>query len=108
MADIRVGNVAKIANLSIEVNPYGEIFREELVQSAIKSCHRDKWLFPWSGWFTICPISKVAPVLGVITRNSAYIFLESLHCVNYRAIPKPIRQKLPALIREALTPGVPD
>lgn len=87
------------------LNKYGELYREQIIRSTIRRSIPS--IFNPVG-FNVCPIDDASEVLGVFPRESdAYKLLQSFHCVYILRIPKEIRQHLPELIREALTPEHP-
>lgn len=53
--------------------------------------------------FSICTIDKVAKVLGVIPPKGVYDQLSALHCVDWSAMPRELRQQVPRLVQEALS-----
>jgi hypothetical protein len=81
--------------------------REILIRSVIKRAKPRWWKWPFN-WFNICPVSDAAKLFEIDWqhRNSAYLLLQSYHCVGYRSIPPEIRKAIPDLIREALSSKV--
>lgn len=81
--------------------------RETIVRMTIKRAMPKwyNWIPPFFGPFSICPLNDVRYVLGVTSRNEAYEFLATLHCMDVWNMTKELRSKLPELIREALAPG---
>lgn len=55
------------------------------------------------GHFSICTIDSCARLLGIQVRGSeAYNLLNTMHCVDFAAMPANIKQVMPELIREVL------
>ncbi len=79
-------------------NIYGELYREQIIECAIKRA-----IPKWNGHFTICPLNEASESLGMKHRNDAYKFLSGLHCVDMKHIPKELKKRMPELIREALS-----
>ena len=55
--------------------------------------------------FSICDIDKVCQITGASTRTDAYQLLSALHCVEYADMQPSLRERLPHLVREAITPA---
>ena len=56
-------------------------------------------------FFSICTIDQVADLAGINCKKSeAYRLLHALHCMDFSARPKQLRDSIPQLINEALTP----
>lgn len=53
----------------------------------------------------ICTIDKVAKLLGVHPEREAYDTLHALHCVHWDRMPRDLRDRVPALIQQALGNG---
>jgi hypothetical protein len=56
-------------------------------------------------FFSICDIDKVCQITGASTRTDAYQLLSALHCVEYADMQPSLRERLPHLVREAITPA---
>ncbi len=54
---------------------------------------------------SICTIDKVATLLGVHPEPDAYSALSALHCVHWNRMPRELRDRVPALIQQALGNG---
>lgn len=57
--------------------------------------------------FSICQIDKVLELTGATRRSEAYGQLSALHCVDYADMAPELRERLPHLVREAITPKQP-
>jgi len=55
--------------------------------------------------FSICTIDKVAKLLGVHPEVEAYNTLHALHCIHWNRMPRELRDRVPALIQQALGQG---
>ena len=55
-------------------------------------------------FFSICTLDSVLDTLQVSQKSDAYRLLRTLHCVDYCTMSPELREKLPHLVREALTP----
>lgn len=56
-------------------------------------------------YFDICTINSIAKMLGVHPQKEAYDQLHALHCVNWTAMPRELRQLVPKLIQDCLAGG---
>lgn len=56
-----------------------------------------------SSFFSICAVNDAADVLGCNAKLSAhYDSLRALHCINWRNMPKEVREAVPMMIAECL------
>lgn len=55
-------------------------------------------------YFSVCTLDTILQILNVPKNTDAYKLLRALHCVDYGAMPKELRDTLPDLVREAITP----
>jgi hypothetical protein len=84
-----------------------EKHREMILRGVI-----ERVLPPWWHWpfncFTICPLNDAAQLFRIdwSHKNSAYLLLDSYHCVPRSKIPREIRKAIPDLVREALSSKV--
>lgn len=56
--------------------------------------------------FNICALDSVLEVMNGTDRSEAYKLLRTLHCVDYSAMPPELRERIPALVNEAMRPKV--
>lgn len=56
--------------------------------------------------FSICRLDSVLEVMNGTRRSDAYRLLSTLHCVDYAAMTPDLRERIPALVNEALRPPV--
>ncbi len=56
-------------------------------------------------YFSVCTVDNILKILNVSKNSDAYRLLQALHCVDYGAMPKELRDTLPDLVREAITPA---
>jgi len=55
--------------------------------------------------FCICDLDDIGKLLGVDPKGSEhYNVLRTFHCVDYAAMPREVRDDMPQMIMEALTP----
>lgn len=54
--------------------------------------------------FSICQIDRVLELTGGSSRSEAYSQLSALHCIDYADMAPELRERLPHLVREAITP----
>jgi len=58
-------------------------------------------------YFSVCTLDKILDVAEVSRKSAAYKLLSALHCVHYDQMTREVREALPHLVREALTPVTP-
>jgi hypothetical protein len=54
-------------------------------------------------FFNISDLRGIATVVGVPTNGGAWTMLQTLHCVDYAAMPPMLREAIPHLVNECLT-----
>jgi hypothetical protein len=81
--------------------------REAIILSVIKQATPRWWKWPFNS-FNVCPLNSVAELFNIDWQhhNSSWLLLQHYHCVGYWTIPREIRQRIPELIREALSSKV--
>lgn len=80
------------------------VHRELLIQSVIRRVAPPWWHWPFNH-FNICPLNDLGQLFHIdySHRNSAYLLLDSFHCMPQSRIPREIRRAIPDLVREALS-----
>lgn len=54
------------------------------------------------GHFSICTIDSILKMAKIVPDRRAYEILHTLHCVNFKDMPRELYQQIPTLIRECL------
>lgn len=84
-----------------------EKHRELIIRGLVERVAPPWWHWPFNH-FNICPLNDAAKLFRIDWqhKNSAYLLLDSYHCVRQSKIPREIRRAIPDLVREALSSKV--
>lgn len=55
-------------------------------------------------YFSVCTLDRILDAVDVSRSSQAYKLLATLHCVHFNQMSEELRQRLPLLVREAMTP----
>lgn len=56
------------------------------------------------GYFSVCQLDEIMKLMGAPRHTPARQLLATLHCVDYADMPPELREQLPHLVREAISP----